>query len=182
MKPLIFNLLLASLNLVANTSYANDYTNQPNDLVKQKTALYKDCELKINLAYKTHHAKGINYSGNPPKKLTYIEGANRFSSTAKQASSFKPALAHKYAINSFGCGTECIGTVLVDLQSGVAFLGPIYATDIKTNIQSNVIVTDHEVLKDYLSNHWAKPVSVWVVKNKHVEKLFTCRLDALNEH
>ena len=61
-------------------------------------------------------------------------------------------------------------------------LGPIYATDIETNIQSNVIVTNHEVLKDYLSNHWAKPVSVWVIKSKHVEKLFTCPLDALNEH
>ena len=173
---------MISLLAIANTSHAGNNVNQLNDLANQKNILYKNCELKIKQAYKMYPAKDDIYAGSPPKKLTFIGNANKFSTKTKLVSTFKPEVANKYAINAFGCGTDCLGSIIIDLNSGDTFLEPIYSSAIETNLQSNVIVTDHEPLKDYLSNHWAKPVNVWLVKNKHVEKLFSCRLNALNEH
>lgn len=86
MKSLISNILLVGLLAIANTSHAGHSVDQSIDLVDQKTALYKSCELKIKQAYKMYPAKGDIYAGSPPKKLTFIGSANNFSTEAKQAS------------------------------------------------------------------------------------------------
>lgn len=174
--------LFISLIALAQSSYAHEKSNPHDLLITQKTTLYKKCEQKIHDAYKKYPAQHTAFDGKAPKQLNYIKDASRFASQAKLASGYKPKIAYIYSISVFGCGTECLRSIIVDLKSGAAFLGPDFFTDIESSLESRVVVADREPLKDYLSNQWSMPVSVWVIKNKKVEKLFTCHLDALNEH
>ena len=121
MKSLISNLLLVGLLAIANTNHAGNNVNQLNNLANQKNTLYKNCELKIKQAYKMYPVKGDIYAGSPPNKLTFIGNANKFSTEAKLASTFKPEIANKYAINAFGCGTDCLGSIIIDLKSDDTF-------------------------------------------------------------
>ena len=173
---------MISLIALVHPSYAYEKSKSIESLIAQKTELYKNCELKINDAYKKYPAQHASFDGKAPKQLKYIKDASRFASQAKLALGYKPQIAYIYAVSVFGCGTECLRSIIVDLKSGTAFLGPDFSTDIESSLESRVVVADREPLKDYLANQWAIPVSVWVIKNKKVEKLFTCHLDALIDH
>ena len=54
-----------------------------------------------------------------------------------------PNFAAHYAVNTWGCGTECLQIGIVDLRNGKVYMPPVAASlDIETRVNSRLLIVD----------------------------------------
>lgn len=77
----------------------------------------------------------INFRSNP--------SARTFRSMLKETAAQGPNFAGHYAVNTWGCGTECQQIGIVDLKNGQVYLPPFAASlGIETRVHSRLLIVD----------------------------------------
>lgn len=84
--------------------------------------------------------------------------AGMFRTMLRDAVKKGAAFAGHYAVNRWGCGTNCIRIGIVDLKTGRAYVAPFYASyGVSYRVDSKLLITEQPDTTDYFGDDPDRP-------------------------